>query len=267
MQIKLAAPEDRDAILEAVSFLDHLPTNASQDPPSQLSQPRLPHENVGHPQADLRLGPEGSLIYHGPTSIHRVQSDGINGRGVDNPGSPSMAYLGSESNFEHVLNHFEIDIQDEVITDVLMLFFKWQYPHFMFIYREAFLRDHFGDRRGSTYWSSALLLAICALGTLMRPDSQRREMSERFFAAAESIILVSGLTHPTITTVQTFLCLAFYEIGRSNLSKGWGYSGTLFLRCSIDYLTYSPLQALPFGWPKTSASSAIQSIGSLTTQL
>ncbi|CAM1501855.1 Fc.00g038390.m01.CDS01 [Cosmosporella sp. VM-42] len=179
MQGKASLPEDRDASLQSVSFNDHLAARTQQ---SDSGWSTLTDSNIGRPQADLRLGPEER----------------------DNPGSPSLSYLGLDSNFEHVLRHFDIDIQDEVITDVLMLFFN------------------------PKHWSSALLLAICALGTLMRPDLERREMSERFFAAAESIILASGLTHPSITTVQAFLCLPFYEIGRGNLSKGWGYSRIAF---------------------------------------
>ncbi len=106
-----------------------------------------------------------------------------------------------------------------------MQFFKWQYPHFMFIYREAFLREHLGDRRQCKYWSPSLLLSICAVGALMTGDDATREMSERYYNAAESIAIVSGWGHPSITTVQAYSCLAVYEIGRGNLSKGWGYSG------------------------------------------
>ncbi|KAL0765821.1 hypothetical protein CaCOL14_011561 [Colletotrichum acutatum] len=136
--------------------------------------------------------------------------------------------VGPDSNFEHVAEHFGINLHDELVDDALMQFFKWQYPHFMFIYREAFLRDHFVDRVHGKYWSSALLLSICALGTLMSPEKRHRDASEQFFSAAESILIVSGFTKPSIATVQGFLCLAFYEIGRGNLSKGWGFSGIAF---------------------------------------
>ncbi|ENH63430.1 hypothetical protein FOC1_g10000446 [Fusarium oxysporum f. sp. cubense race 1] len=49
-------------------------------------------------------------------------------------------------------------------------------------------------------------------------------LSEQFFQAAESIVMVSGLSRPSIPTVQSFLCLAFFEIGRGNVSKGWAFS-------------------------------------------
>ncbi|KAF5662485.1 TY1 enhancer activator [Fusarium heterosporum] len=38
-------------------------------------------------------------------------------------------------------------MSDDTVFKALQQFFRWQYPHFMFIYREAFLRDHFGDRK------------------------------------------------------------------------------------------------------------------------
>lgn len=108
--------------------------------------------------------------------------------------------------------HFGIDIQGQVVTTAIMHFFQWQYPHFMFIYREAFLRDHFAARQSNTsaaaaikYWSGPLLFAICALGLVGMPDVQARERSECFFMAAESILLVSGLSQPSVTNVQAFL--------------------------------------------------------------
>jgi hypothetical protein len=124
--------------------------------------------------------------------------------------------------------HFGISLEGDIVVRALMDFFRWQYPHFMFVYREAFLRDHFGDRRDCKYWSAALLMSLCALGTLVSDDEDQRSLSGQFFLAAESIVMVSGLTRPSIPTVQAFLCLAFYEIGRGNLSKGWGFSGIAF---------------------------------------
>lgn len=176
--------------------------------------------------ADLQVDLEGSLIYHGATSIYRTHPGRLGtGDGFGGYSALSKDPGDSDKNFEYVAEHFGISLHDELVHDALLQFFKWQYPHFMFIYREAFLRDHFSDRVRCKYWSSALLLSVCALGTLMSPEKQHRESSEQFFSAAESILIVSGLTKPSIVTVQGFLCLAFYEIGRGNLSKGWGFSG------------------------------------------
>jgi hypothetical protein len=141
--------------------------------------------------------------------------------------------ISPDGQVDHVAQHFGIGLEDEVIMTALHQFFRWQYPHFMFIYREAFLRDHFGQRTKSKYWSLPLLMAICALGAVMLPDRTQSQMSEQFYAAAESIIIVSGLTHPSITAVQVFLCLAFYQIGKGELSKGWELSGTLLSNIPI----------------------------------
>ncbi|RJE24683.1 Transcription factor [Aspergillus sclerotialis] len=98
----------------------------------------------------------------------------------------------------------------------------------MFIYREAFLRDHFSDCQNCKYWSPGLLLSMCALGLQMSSDNRERDLGNRFYAAAESVCIVSVLAQPSITTVQTILCLAFYALGQGDLSKSWGLSGIVF---------------------------------------
>lgn len=212
-------------MLQSVSFGDHLParqTSASTGTPDKDADGNHKPESSANLQVDL----EGSLIYHGATSIYQP-GRAATGNAVSEHSAFSKHPADSDNNFEYVAEHFGISLHDELVHDALLQFFKWQYPHFMFIYREAFLRDHFSDRVGCKYWSSALLLSVCALGTLMSPDRRHRELSAQFFSAAESILIVSGFTKPSIVTVQGFLCLAFYEIGRGNLSKGWGFSGTL----------------------------------------
>jgi hypothetical protein len=174
-------------------------------------------------RARLKPDAEGSLVYHGATSI--FNNDLLS---TSEPYQNPTQSLYAESNFEHVMDHFGITLSDDAVSNALKQFFRWQYPHFMFVYREAFLRDHFGERKGCKYWSSALLLSVCALGLLMSESQEKRNLSEKFFHAAESIVMVSGLSRPSIPTVQSFLCLAFFEIGRGNVSKGWAFSGLLF---------------------------------------
>lgn len=222
-QVQVASPREREALLSTVSFRKQPPVNSFTVTATDSSSDN--NNNNTHIQADLRPGLDGSLIYHGATSIYRAQTVNQAQLAVNDATTQPPLYTGSESNFAHVLEHFGINIEDEAIAKALMQFFKWQYPQFMFIYREGFLQDHFGDRVNCKYWSSALLLSICALGTLMSPDEEDRRSSEQFYTAAESILMVTGLTRPSIVTVQAFLCLAFYEIGRGNLSKGWGFSG------------------------------------------
>lgn len=227
-RLQAAPGHERDEMLQSVSFGDHLPVPQPSEPTTNLDQ----GDNGIQKQessANLQVDLEGSLIYHGATSIYRAHSARPS-TGCTSGGHSALSThsMDSDTNFEYVAEHFGISLHDELVHDALMQFFKWQYPHFMFIYREAFLRDHFSDRVRCKYWSSALLLSVCALGTLMSPDKRHRESSAQFFSAAESILIVSGLTKPSIVTVQGFLCLAFYEIGRGNLSKGWGFSGTFY---------------------------------------
>ncbi|KAH0421668.1 transcription factor [Colletotrichum camelliae] len=218
--LRAASPKQREEMLNSTALDDKSHRSETQAPGEYITQLGIHAGN----QENLELGLEGSLVYHGATSIFRAEAENGQKDVADRVGQGY--YDGVESNFESVMEHFGIGIQDEVVMKSLTQFFRWQYPHFMFIYREAFLRDHFGDRKNGKYWSSALLLSICALGALVSLDT--KESSDQFFLAAESIIMVTGLTRPSIATVQAFLCLAFYEIGRGNLSKGWGYSGIAF---------------------------------------
>jgi len=164
------------------------------------------------------------MSFHGPTSIYQVIFD------EERPGENNAVAASSREAFrnaDNVIKHFKIDLDADIITQTLILFFKWQYPNFMFVYRDAFLRAHYGEREGSKYWSHSLLLSVCALGSLMLPQHDQSRFNERCHDAAESIAMVTDLTNPSITAVQTFLCLAFYDIGTGNLSKGWAFSGML----------------------------------------
>lgn len=187
---------------------------------------------------NLRTDAEGALIYHGPTSIY--QAGQLPALDVSRP----LSLLGGVQSSE-VSEHF--GLRDDFITSGLQHFFKWQYPHFMFVYREAFLRDYYYSYYGGKYWSQPLLYAICALGTLMTADTPESdptdsEISHRFSAASESLLMVFGIDKPCVTTLQAFLCLSFYELGRGNLSKAWTYSGKKILDLSTLAINYLPLK-------------------------
>ncbi|KXH47352.1 hypothetical protein CSIM01_05289 [Colletotrichum simmondsii] len=275
--LRVATPEQREKMLNSTAAAegkDHsLPSSsrkAQEDIRTDEGAPLAPGNYISHlgiharSSANLELGLEGSLIYHGATSIFRVDLPSTSSKDPRDPDNTTTAALlrggGIEANFESVMQHFGIDgPSSPAVLQSLTQFFRWQYPHFMFIYREAFLRDHFsnddgeGDanngRNDRKYWSPALLLSICALGALVSLDT--KASSERFFLAAESIIMVTGLTRPSVATVQAFLCLALYEIGRGNLSKGWGYSGIAF-RMAQDL----GLQRDPKDWVQHDSSLA-----------
>ncbi|KAK1478572.1 hypothetical protein CCUS01_04918 [Colletotrichum cuscutae] len=274
--LRVATPEQREEMLNSTAAAegkDHSLPSSSNKAQEEIrtveGAPLAPGNYISHlgiharSSANLELGLEGSLIYHGATSIFRVDLPSASSKDPRDPDNTIAALLrggGIEANFESVMQHFGIDgPSSPAVLQSLTQFFRWQYPHFMFIYREAFLRDHFsndggeGDanngRNNRKYWSPALLLSICALGALVSLDT--KASSERFFLAAESIIMVTGLTRPSVATVQAFLCLALYEIGRGNLSKGWGYSGIAF-RMAQDL----GLQRDPKGWVQHDSSLA-----------
>ncbi|KAF4780726.1 hypothetical protein HER10_EVM0001512 [Colletotrichum scovillei] len=275
--LRVATPEQREEMLNSTAAADgkdhSLPgsSNKAQEEirTDEGAPPLAPGNYISHlgiharSSANLELGLEGSLIYHGATSIFRVDLPSTSSKDPRDPDNTTAALLrggGIEANFESVMQHFGIDgPSSPAVLQSLTQFFRWQYPHFMFIYREAFLRDHFSNDDGEgdannggnnrKYWSPALLLSICALGALVSLDT--KASSERFFLAAESIIMVTGLTRPSVATVQAFLCLALYEIGRGNLSKGWGYSGIAF-RMAQDL----GLQRDPKGWVQHDSSLA-----------
>lgn len=181
------------------------------------------------------------MIYHGPTSIHHTWSTqptaGLSLNIPPDSAHHSISLSASllATSYESIteIAGFNLEDEDEAITNGLLLFFKWQYSHFMFIYREAFLRDHFGDRQNCKYWSPGLLLSICALGLQMSSEIRERDLGNRFYTAAESVCILSGLTQPSIITVQTILCLAFYALGQGDLSKSWGLSGICLLSLLI----------------------------------
>ena len=263
IRVKRANLSDVDAILAEVNFDEPLNQQAGEN--TVLTDSDVTSMVFRRPY--LQIESAGSLLYHGPTSIYHfstVPARNDNRRSVSGLPRADMAH---NSRISLVAQHFGINMQEELVTNALLEFFKWQYPHFMFIYREAFLRDHFAEDEDRKYWSASLLFAVCALGLLMRTAQDERDASERFFSAAESILLVSGLAHPCITTVQAFLCLAYYEIGRGNLSKSWGFSGMFtaivlghqMLVLATAHPTFS--QELHYGWRKILASREILIIG------
>ncbi|KAF4435621.1 hypothetical protein FACUT_7054 [Fusarium acutatum] len=232
-ELRDASPARRDEMLGPAAYIQGI-SNISTAGPSQVIQTDTTA------RARLKPDAEGSLVYHGATSI--FNSDLLSTS--ESYPSPTQS-LYAESNFDHVMDHFGIKLEDDTVFKALQQFFRWQYPHFMFVYREAFLRDHFGERKGCKYWSSALLLSICALGLLMSDTAVERNLTEQFFQAAESIVMVSGLSRPSIPTVQSFLCLAFFEIGRGNVSKGWAFSGIAFRMAQDLGFQSDPMNWLP----------------------
>lgn len=128
-------------------------------------------------------------------------------------------------------------IDDGVLKTALSLFFLYQYPQFMFIYREAFLEDYHENLHDGKYWSYPLLYAMCALGVRTSPDPTIKEKGDLLSHCAETIVMSQALGRPHITVAQTLLCLAFYEFGSGNHSKGWSLAGTSSIYSPCKFLT------------------------------
>ncbi|KNG81610.1 hypothetical protein ANOM_010137 [Aspergillus nomiae NRRL 13137] len=209
-----ASPDERDRQLSSAVAKDTLSTIVSPPRHDLDSHP----SNTEYRGGSLQRSPDGLFLYHGPTGIYSSWPSCTIGSALD--------YLVSTVPLKLITGIYGINVQNETI--IYGLFCRWQYPYSMFIYREAFLRDHFIDPKNCKYWSPDLLLAVCALGLQMSSDPSERELGDRCYTAAESVCTVSGLPNPSILTVQTFLCLAFYALSKGYLSKSWGLSGIAF---------------------------------------
>ncbi|KAM0199651.1 hypothetical protein ACHAQI_012025, partial [Fusarium lateritium] len=123
-KIREAAPQDRASLLDIPEFADHLQSDPSKEPRVQS-----PPEVISPHPDNLEPDPEGSLIYHGPTSIihgklrRSITIAGSAPRYDMPPIQPSP-----DGNFEQIAEHFGISMNNDLVTSALMLFFKWQYP-------------------------------------------------------------------------------------------------------------------------------------------
>ncbi|EXJ95518.1 hypothetical protein A1O1_00640 [Capronia coronata CBS 617.96] len=241
--LKVAPPEMKEIMLQSLTFEDHLSLpriDALQDPiggsewrsgraflqPTTQGAQKFQSSLISlcsRSEAALSLTTQidrtaGSLVFHGPTSMYQ---------GALSSEQSETGQRASPMPRAFELNH-PFDLNEGVVRETLSLFFRWQYPHFMFIYREAFLREHLQHVPDERYWSLPLLYAVCALGATMSPDKDVKAQSNVLYMHAEDILMNHRLDRPHITTIQAFLCLSFHNIGRGNHSKGWLYSGLAF---------------------------------------
>jgi len=119
------------------------------------------------------------------------------------------------------------------IDECLGLYFKWQNPYYMIVDRNTFLVDYLSDTAGGANVSLALVHSACALGALMSPKANVRQMADSFYQSAENLLLGTALLAPDNSTIQALLCCAFYETGRNNPSKAWMYSGMISIYYSL----------------------------------
>lgn len=193
----LRSPEAKQALLDKTD-LSKWSTNSVPTSPAPSST--LPSISTHHEDDDRAV--------YGPTSVYD-----------DTLVKNSKLLKRVEESSIRAIN------QDPDILECLKLFFTWQYPdHNMFIFREAFLIDFFNPKSNSLYCSKILILSICSLGSIMSEDDRIYTKSIDYYREAKNMLL-SQLNKPSITSMQSYLLLAFYDICNGFNSSGWMLSG------------------------------------------
>jgi hypothetical protein len=182
-----------------------------------LALEEIAQPDVSDESRQFRLEPEGNLSYHGPTSIYRLGRD----RAVRESREVSHMPPQTPSTYS------PYSAQDPAIHTALRIFFQWQYPNFMFVYREAFLLDFLTHAFNGKYCSPALVYSVCAIGSRMSAETSISSAATTYRQEAHRALFSSGLPSPSITNIQALLCLAFAELGEGAVSSAWLLSGTL----------------------------------------
>lgn len=229
---KLLTPEERSRFFDthaaAVSLF--VPHGGSMlldaEEPIQLSKPVSQSVNQA-PQEKLSIspGPTSKIRpVYGPTSVYENDAD-FKSR-LRSQGLMQKKEL-------RELAALQLLLRDPDVLHCLKLFFTWQYPnHNMFVFREAFFIDFFDPKPNSLYCLLDLVLSACALGARMSDVDSIYQRSLTYYNEAKSAVL-SSLEHPSITSVQSFLLLAFYDICNGHNSTGWMLLGNA-MRMGFD---------------------------------
>ncbi|KAK9847562.1 hypothetical protein MYU51_018527 [Penicillium brevicompactum] len=203
--LKSAPSEERDTMLREFSM--------DENSPVALSQSHIPQDT-----GSLKSGPSGSQT-------------------TSQQASQSLSLSTHVDDMEKVRLGRSLGIDSALIQTCLPLFFLYQYPQLMFVYREALLADYFDNACGGRYWSYALIYAICALGAPHSSDKEVRKKAPLMAKCAKDIIMTYELSNPTPVTIQALLCLAFHEIGQNNTPQGWLFADIGFHRDPTNWVS------------------------------
>ncbi|KAF4839427.1 putative transcriptional regulatory protein [Colletotrichum siamense] len=208
-RLKEASNDERNQILDEVEIKDYVPSFSSLplEDEAALSEALT--------KATLQETLDGSMIYHGPTSI--FQNDYGDTCGSSSGNSKKSPFQDDRSN-----------LINQTMRLCLGLFFYWQYPLFMFIDREAFVAEFEVNPIDGDFCSPPLIYAAAAIGALMSKDPEIRSRAQGFADTAQSILTTEGLSAPRPTSVQALLCCGYYEVGQGNISRGWMFAGMAF---------------------------------------
>lgn len=227
--LKKASNEERNDLLAGVTLDDHL--NDSNDHVETLEEVSpVPSDVSGTSHAiALRTGPQGTLQFHGPTSIYLdTDGDTSNTNKGETQAKTNVSPPPGFDAFSILRLASSLGVDDALVQETLPLFFLYEYPQYLFIYREAFLSDYYDNAHGGRYWSFALVYSMCALGAPHSNHTRIQEKKNLLAKCAQEIIMTHCLTKPSPTTIQALLCLAFHEVGQGNASQGWLFSGMAF---------------------------------------
>ena len=123
MKTALVFVEGVQVVKSAASGVEPKGTSAQEAPagPNTGLTPQSIHADALR-RARLKPDAEGSLVYHGATSI--FNNDLLSTS--ENFQNPTQS-LYAESNFEHVMDHFGIRLSDDAVLNALKQFFRWHY--------------------------------------------------------------------------------------------------------------------------------------------
>ncbi|KAF9869953.1 transcription factor [Colletotrichum karsti] len=208
-RLKEANNDERNQILDEVEIKDYVPSFSGLplEDETTLSEALM--------KASLQETVDGSMIYHGPTSI--FQNDIRDANASTSTSSRPSPFQGDRSS-----------LTTQTMRLCLGLFFYWQYPLFMFIDREAFVAEFEDNPIDGDFCSIPLIYAAAAIGALMSKDLNIRGRAQTFAEIAQHILTTEGLNAPRPTSVQALLCCGYYEIGQGNISRGWMFAGMAF---------------------------------------
>jgi hypothetical protein len=225
--LKKASNVERNDLLAGVTLDDHLEHSNQFIETQEDNESPMPSDASGGSHAiALHTGPQGTLQFHGPTSIY-LDTDGSTGS-VETRAKTNVPSPPNLEAFSILRLASSLGVDDPLIQETLPLFFLFQYPQYLFVYREAFLSDYYDNVHGGRYWSFALVYSMCALGAPHSNHADIREKKHLLAKCAQEIIMTHCLTKPSPTTIQALLCLAFHEVGQGNASQGWLFSGMAF---------------------------------------
>ncbi|KAJ0124344.1 transcriptional regulatory protein [Diaporthe amygdali] len=177
-RLKRTSGEERDEILEGIS-------------PHDRTQPFVPEAAADLDVDDIALSDamskaalhetdDGSVAYHGPTSIFHSS--------LIEPPSPRLSSAVSTPS-----NSGAGTLHGPTIRLCIGLFFRWQYPSFMFIDRECFVQKlDEKDATGMEPGFTPLIYACCAMGAPMSPNPETRAKSASFAEYSETLLQVDS---------------------------------------------------------------------------